>query len=52
MYRFLTRQELANIRSTLGFNVDLSLSLAEIEDYKRELKRLADKNASNGGTHG
>lgn len=51
MYPFLTRQRLADIRLILGFDLDVDLSIAEVEDYLRareekiaKAERIGQKN--------
>ena len=43
MYRFLTRQRLANIRLILGFDLDMDKSVAEVEDYLRVREEMIEK---------
>jgi hypothetical protein len=40
MSPFLTRQRLADIRLILGFDLDVDLSIAEVEDYLRAREKM------------
>ena len=45
----MTRQRLADIRLILGFDLDMSKSVAEVEDYLRAREDMLEKERKKSG---
>ena len=43
IHPFLTRKRLADIRLILGFDVDMTKSVAEVEDFLRAREEMLEK---------